>query len=286
MSFFRQNLLWIFLGLVIILFFNIWPHLGSSNLQIYQLSIGQGDSALIITPEQQIILIDGGPDGSVINWLNKILPFYQKQIDLVILTHPHADHINGLLPVFENYQVKNLLYTGVKYNYFAYDTLLQKAAIQHTRIILDTGKFDLKLGSVLLDLIYPFHSEQNQTFNNVNNSSIALRLIYGKNKIWFGGDLEKEPERKLINTSLDLSADLMKAGHHGSRTSNTPGFLKRIHPKYAVISCGAHNKFNHPSPETLQNFHNNNITVYRTDIDGTIKEIINGISDPILQIFN
>jgi beta-lactamase superfamily II metal-dependent hydrolase len=250
--------------------------LPDGKMHVWFLNVGQGDAALIKGPLGEIILIDGGPDNKVMEALNIGLMPYEREIDLVILSHPHADHLNGLIDVFKSYRVKNLLITGVKYDYAGYRELLRIAGNGGAKIWHVDGSFDLKLGRIGLDLIYPEKNLQNKSMENVNNSSIVLRVIYGSKKIMFSGDLEEEKEREIAQQNLHLGTDVFKAGHHGSKTSNTSEFLKKIKPDIAVISCGIDNKFRHPFPGTLERMSRLGITVYRTDLDGTVEMSTDG----------
>jgi len=200
------------------------------------------------------------------------MPFYEREIDVVILSHPHADHLNGLVEVFKRYRVKNLVYTGVNYDYVGYQRLLELARGQRV-VMWEVGEEgDLLLGKVGLDLIYPRVNLAGRRMENVNNSSVVFRLIYGNFKALFSGDLEKEKEAELVAMEgLNLRADVLKAGHHGSKTSNTVAFLRRVEPRWVVISCGVANKFAHPFAGTVGNFQGVGAAVYRTDLDGTVE---------------
>lgn len=250
--------------------------LPDGKMHIWFLDVGQGDAALIKGPLGEIILIDGGPDNKVMEALNIGLMPYEREIDLVILSHPHADHLNGLINVFKSYKVKNMLISGLKYEYSGYQHLLELARQNEVKIWYSNGEFDLKLGRIGLDLIYPEKNLQNKSMENANNSSIVLRVIYGSKKIMFSGDLEEEKETEIAKQNLHLGADVFKAGHHGSKTSNTSEFLKKIKPDIAVISCGIDNKFKHPFPGTLERMSRMKISVYRTDLDGTVEMSTDG----------
>lgn len=260
---------------VIFLYFCL-SALPDGKLHVFVLDIGQGDSILIQTPTAEHILIDGGPDDKVIEQLGHTLPFYERTIDLVIVSHPHADHINGLVEVLKRYQVGKILMTGANYKNPGYTAFLQQAIEQKIPILYAGDEHDYQLGTVLLDMLFPFESLQGQSFENLNNSSITFRLLYGQRKFYFSGDLEVEGEEKLVASKLDLSADLLKAPHHGSRTSSSEPLLDLMKPSYALISCGVNNKFKHPYPGTIQHFQERHITTYRTDLDGTIEAISDG----------
>jgi competence protein ComEC len=253
------------------LLFFCFVSLPDGLLHVFILNVGQGDSILIRTPQNDLILVDGGPNDQVLQELSSVLPFYERTIDLMILTHPHPDHVNGLIEVLRRYDVKQVMMTGIDYSYAGYDTFLNLLKEKGIEVILINGKNDYRTGNVIIDVLYPLKSVQGQEFLNVNNSSIVFRLIYGKNRFYFAGDLEKEGEAKLVESGLDLRADALKVGHHGSRTSSSEALLDEIRPEMALISCGIDNKFKHPHPETISKFQQRRIKVSRTDLDGRIE---------------
>lgn len=249
--------------------------LPDGRLHLWYLDVGQGDAILMRLPAGEWILNDGGPDGSVVNWLSREMPFYERTIDLVVLSHPHADHLDGLVEVLKRYRVKNIMMTGVNYDFVGYDKLKELVAAQGLKVIYVSGKSDYRFGKVGLDMIYPVEDLRGRVMNNLNNSSIVYRLIYGKFVAFFSGDLEMGKEAEVLQDGgLHLKADILKAGHHGSKTSNTGEFLKRINPQWAVISCGVANQFGHPDAGTLARLWEIGARVFRTDIDGTVEVVV------------
>lgn len=250
--------------------------LGDGLLHIHILDIGQGDAMLIRTPAMEYILVDGGPDAKVLQEIAEVMPFYERTIDVMILSHPHADHIDGLIDVLERYDVRQVFITGVAYSYPAYHVFLDLLDEKGVGVVFAGNGKDFRLGNVIIDNLYPFEPVQGRQFSNLNNSSITFRLIYGLKKFYFSGDLEVEGEEKLVESGLDLNADVFKAGHHGSRTSSSEVILDSVAPDFAAISCGIDNSFKHPHFETIQNLQIRNIRIYRTDIDGRIEFISDG----------
>lgn len=248
--------------------------LPDGKLHLYFVDVGQGDGILMQLPTGEFILNDGGPNQKIIDFLSQKIPFYNKNIDLIIMSHPHADHINGLIEVLKRYKVKNLMLTGVKYDYLGYDKLLEIALDKGINLIYIDGQKDYKFGKVAIDILYPDQNINGKYFANVNNSSIAYRLIFSDFKAFFSGDLEKEKEEFLISQKLHLNSDILKAGHHGSKTSNNVNFLNQIKPIWVIISCGVGNKFNHPNPETLKNLQSISQKVFRTDLQSDIEIIV------------
>lgn len=255
----------------------IWMGLPDGQMRMWFLDVGQGDAILVQGPANEWILTDGGPGSAVIQELSRIIPFFDREIELVILTHPHADHLDGLLHVFERYHVRNLLLTGVGYDYIGYERLLEIANDRNIRLLYPEAGVDFRVGKVGIDLIYPSENFVGRSFSNVNNSSIVYRLIYGDLVALFSGDLEDSVENELVgHADLNLDADLMKAGHHGSKTSNSREFVERISPEFSVISCGVDNKFKHPFAGTLETFRSIGARLSRTDLNGTIGFVVPG----------
>ncbi|MCC7197116.1 MBL fold metallo-hydrolase [Candidatus Peregrinibacteria bacterium] len=268
-----KKLLGIFFAAAVVLFFLLWKILGGITdhaLHVYVLNIGQGDSILVRLDTGENILIDGGPDGTVLRELAKVLPLYERKIDVMILTHPHADHMNGLLEVFQHYQVSNVIITGVFYKSSAYEEFMDQIARKKISIFFAHSDTDYRLGTVALDMVYPLKLAQGDRYENLNNSSISFRLLSRDGTIYFSGDLEKEGEEELLRSGQNLHAGVLKAGHHGSRTSSSEALLEAIRPQIAVISCGINNTFKHPHPETLQHFAERGIEFFRTDMDGRV----------------
>lgn len=239
---------------------------------IYFLNIRQGDSIFIKTPENHQILIDGGPKNYVIEELAEVMPFFDKTIDLVVLSHPHADHVDGLVEVVKRYEVENILLTGASYSNLAYDELLREVDKQGIPVWIAESGTDFRFGEVFMDILYPFETVVGQKFDNVNNSSVAVRVEYENTRILLTGDLEVEAEAELVAHGVDIEADIFKAGHHGSRSSSTLGFLERVSPEIVVIQSGEGNSYEHPHGESLENFEKVGVKrVYRNDLEGRVE---------------
>ncbi|MCC6643798.1 MBL fold metallo-hydrolase [Candidatus Peregrinibacteria bacterium] len=276
---------WVLIIGIALSWFLAWAIAGlpDGHLRVWFLDVGQGDAILMRLPAGEWVMVDGGPDAKVLDWMGRIMPFYERQIELVVMSHPHADHINGLVEVMQRFEVKNMLLSGVKYNYAGYQKILEDAASQKTRLWYGQ-KEDWRIGKVGFDLLYPQRSLQGEEMENVNNSSIVFRLIYAGKRIFFSGDLEEKKERDLTQSGQRLKSEILKAGHHGSKTSSTEELLEAVKPYYAVISCGVDNKFKHPFPGTLERLNDHGVTVFRTDIDGTVEVEIDG-EDVLMKSF-
>ena len=241
------------------------------HLQLHILDIGQGDAILITTPEQHHILIDGGPGRSVLTELSAKLPQLFREIDLLVLTHPHLDHMEGLIPVLQRFQVHQILMSAPHYDSLVYEAFLKE--IQDYPIHLARADQDFQLGSVTLDVLYPFESLLGQEIENINNASPVIHLTQGEHSILLTGDAEQEVEAELLSQGIPLQADILKAGHHGSRTSSTLPFLEAVNPEVILISSGEGNSFGHPHPETLEKAEDLDLQVHRTDLDGSVSFI-------------
>ena len=247
-------------------------HAKNRELIISFFDIGQGDAALIKTPAGQNILIDGGPGTKILEPLSKELSWYDKTIDLMILTHPHSDHVDGLIPVLKRYEVKQILSTGVVHSSPTYLAWLDLVREQNIPLTIVDREQTIDLGDdCRLQIIYPLTNLSGREVSNLNNSSIVARLIYKDTSFLLMGDAEIEVEQELIQAGIYLASDVLNTGHHGSDTSSSEEFLKTVKPEYAIISSGQDNSFGHPSPRVLKRLERIGAKILRTDELGTIK---------------
>lgn len=255
-------------------------------LEVNFFDVGQGDAIFIETPSRHQILIDGGPGSIILEKLAKEMPFWDREIDLIILTHPEKDHLSGLIEVLKRYKVENILWTGI-----IRDTAEHR---EWKKLIKDEGAeiFIAKAGQKIkwsrtdldhLEVLCPFEILEGQEFKDSNNTSIVAKLVFGKNSFLLTGDNYKSVEEQLVESKAYLDSDVLKVGHHGSKTSTSEEFILKVSPEIAVISAGKNNSYGHPHRETLDILVKYGITVLRTDRDGDIKIISNGKT---LQITN
>ena len=249
---------------------NLWKISGLLELHVFD--VGQGDSLLLVTPEEHHILIDGGPGDAVLEQLARVLPHEEKEIDLMILTHPHLDHMEGLIRVLDRFKVNAVLASLPSYPGPAYKAFLTRLEALGIPYYLAQANQDFQFAGTHLDVLYPFEPILGQEFENVNNASPVIRVSHGEFSLMLSGDAEQEVEAELLDRypKETLEADFLKAGHHGSKTSNTLAFLQAVSPKVMAISCGDGNSYGHPSPETLEKAADLGITVRRTDLEGTL----------------
>lgn len=251
---------------------NLWRL--SPGLRVDVLNVGQGDAILLTTPEQNHILIDGGPGATVLTEMGEVLPPAFRQLDLVVLTHPHLDHLAGLVPVLERFEVGALLISGASYDSEAYSYLLNQVQGFEGAVYFAEADTDFQFGSVTLDVLYPFSNEVGQSFDEPNNSSVVLKVEWGDFSVLLTGDAEKEVEAELLAAweagEINLEADVLKAGHHGSDSSSTPEFLEAVDADWMLISCGVDNSYGHPHQVTLDKAEALGMSVFRTDTEGRV----------------
>jgi competence protein ComEC len=245
---------------------------GQGCLQVEFFDVGQGDAALIKTPSGADILIDGGPNTAVLKGLGGSLPFWDRDIDLLILTHADHDHLAGLLEVLKNYRVKNILWNGAAKNSAEFEEWVKLIAAERSDIKIASAGTRITFDRVpghFIEVLYPKQDLSGTVVKDANNSSVVLKLVYGESEFLFTGDIYSFTEEELVNGGADLDADVLKVAHHGSKNSASDLFLTKVDPDVAVISAGK-NSYGHPSQETLEMLNKYDIKVLRTDMAGDI----------------
>ncbi|MFA5010179.1 MAG: ComEC/Rec2 family competence protein [Patescibacteria group bacterium] len=265
---------WILLGLLIInIGLGVVLYFRPDDLEhIYFFDVGQGDASLIKTSENRYILIDGGPDERIIPALDSVMPMWHRQLDLVILTHPHSDHATGLLKVLDRYQVKEFWYTGTTYDSETYKTLVAKITASKIPIQLANQGDNYLTGNTHLRVVFP--PNEQPTANDPNETSVVSLLQYQNFEVLFTGDASVGNETSYATQLPDV--DVIKVPHHGSKTASSQLLLSQSRPEIGVISVGAQNSFGHPSPETLARYESAGTKLYRTDTNRTIEIITDG----------
>jgi competence protein ComEC len=248
--------------------------LRQSYMEVVFFGVGQGDSAFIETSRNHQILLDGGPDSTVLEKLEEEIPLFDRTIDLVILSHPDSDHITGLLEVLKRYEVLNVLWSGAEKDSALLDEWNNLLSVEGANVFIAERGLGLSFGeSESLEVIYPLESLEGETIPNMNNSSVVFRLVYGETSFLFTGDIYKEVEEEILASEAFLNSDVLKISHHGSKTSTGEEFLTAVSPRIAVISCGVDNSYGHPHAETLEVLNKYGINIFRTDQQGDIKLI-------------
>ncbi|MBT4511292.1 MAG: DNA internalization-related competence protein ComEC/Rec2 [Chloroflexi bacterium] len=245
---------WIILPLAVIAIL-IWTAVitaPDNRLHVYVLDIGQGDSILLQKGNQQII-IDGGPNsGKMADQLGDKLPFWDRTIELLVLTHPDADHITGLIDILQRYKVQKVVTSGQEYDsdlYREWCKLVEEKGVE--RIIAVAGQEIVMQDGVHLTVIHPQDTLFEGETTDLNNNSVVIRLEYGKFSFLLTGDIGEEVEKCLLDEDVNLKSVALKVAHHGSNTSTTAEFLNEVGPLFATISVSADNRFGHPSNEVV-----------------------------------
>lgn len=243
-------------------------------LGVYFYDVGEGDSILIETPVQYQILIDGGPTDAVVQKIGRTLPFYDRKIELIILTHPDSDHLRGLIEVLRRYDTDMILTSNIK---------CETSICREWRRIIEEKKIPVKIAfpeevislgeNLTMRVLYAFDIAQS---NSDNSGSLVLRLDYGNDSFLFTGDIEENTEEFLETSGAALAADVLKVAHHGSKTSTTQKFLEAVNPRIAVISAGKNNRYGHPADEILARLETFSSEILRTDQMGDIRIFSNG----------
>lgn len=246
------------------------------RLHVAFLDVGQGDAILIVTPSGRQVLVDGGRYPSVVlDELGQHIPFWDRDLDLVVATHPDDDHVAGLVAVLDRYDVGLLLGNGTPPGTdAAYSVLLETAASRGATLRTAQPGDVLRLDDrVELTILHPkadFQSDQS------NERSIVARLAYGELTLLLTGDADASVEQMLMDGGLPLSSTVLKVGHHGSNGSSSAEFLGQVRPQVAVIAAGQDNKFGHPHPDVLSRLQDAGATILRTDESGTLELISDG----------
>lgn len=268
-----------FLSLIAIL---VWLAVYSidTNLQIIACDVGQGDAILIQKNTTQI-LIDGGPNQSVLNCLGRHMPFWDKQIELVILTHPQEDHYGGLIDVFKNYKIINFGEGTATSSSQGYGVLENLVGGSGARAIPMQQGTNIRLGMIYLDTVWPLLQSQNSKFSyqasDVNDQGVVILLKYARFKALFTADVENEVSDTISEYPEIQNLNYIKVNHHGSRNGMSQKLLNAVNPEFAVISSSAKNSYGHPHAEIIKMLNDTDFKILRTDEKGDVVIKTNGV---------
>ena len=242
------------------------------NLKIYFLDVGQGDSSLIISSSGEVVLIDSGPNESLI--LNYLENLSISHIDLLIASHAHADHITGMDKIIAKYKPRAFLDSGIPHTTTTYQKMITAIGKYNINYYQGTSR-KINLGPLTFTVLPPANPPLK--VSELNNNSLVVRLDFKDFSCLFTGDIEKEREGQLLKQSRNnLKVDILKVAHHGSSSGSSPLFIQAVNPETSIIFCGKGNQYGHPHQETLALLQNLGINIYRTDLNGTILVETNG----------
>lgn len=242
----------------------------SRDLTFAMLDVGQGDALFIESPDGTQMLIDGGPPRKILGELRKLMSPFDHHIDAIMITNPDQDHIAGFLDVLKVYKVDKVFEPGTLNNTKTFENLKDEIKNKNVQSFLARKNMRLHLGGdVFMDILFP---DRDVSAFSTNDGSVVARLSYGEHSIMLTGDATMKTEDMILkNTKYkDLKSDILKVGHHGSRTSTGEDFLRAVSPQYAFISVGKANKYGHPHREILDILTSDGAKIFRTDQSGTL----------------
>ena len=264
--------------ILLVLAFFVWRTLPDGRLHVVFLDVGQGDAIFIQTPSGRQVLVDGGPSETVLlSQLGRQMPFWDRTLDVVVLTHPDSDHVTGLVGVLERYQVDMVIFRDLELASEVYEYWLQLLETEGAMIYQGEAGLHVTLdegadASRPLEMVVLHPGVE--LLESANDNSVVTRLTYGEVSVLLTGDIEAEVERQLVAEGATLESTVLKAAHHGSCSSTTQEFLEAVDPEVVVISVGAENDFGHPCAEVLELL--GALPVYRTDEQGVVEIITDG----------
>jgi beta-lactamase superfamily II metal-dependent hydrolase len=268
----------IFLTVVIFIGSQVITLLQSTELQVVFLNVGQGDAIWIQAPNGKEVLIDAGPNQTTLAELSKVKSFFDRTIDFIMITHSDKDHIGGFPEIFERYTITNVIESEISSPTIIDKTVTSSIEQERaTKIIARAGErivLDPKNG-VVIDVLFPDQKTQGW---ETNEASLIVKLSYGSNSFLLTGDAPAEVEDFLVQIyGSQLQSDVLKLGHHGSKTSTSDAFITTVQPDIAIVSAGLGNRYGHPHPEVIERAENANVQVLETAQQGSITCRSNGV---------
>lgn len=249
---------------------NDYINTNNDLLKVHYLDVGQGDSIFVELPNNETMLIDAAESYQSENIINYLKNLNYQKIDYVIGTHPHTDHIGGLKDIINTFEIGKIYMPKVVSTTKTYESLLM--AIKDKNLKINTAKAGTSIidtDTLKINILAP----NNSTYTELNNYSVVTKITYGTTKFLFMGDSEKLSENEIKE---NVTADVIKIGHHGSNTSSSIDFIKKVNAKYGIISVGLNNKYNLPKEETITNWENSGTKIYLTSTNGTIRASSDG----------
>ena len=249
---------------------NDYINTNNDLLKVHYLDVDQGDSIFIELPNNETMLIDAAESYQSENIINYLKNLNYQKIDYVIGTHPHTDHIGGLKDIINTFEIGKIYMPKVGSTTKTYESLLM--AIKDKNLKINTAKAGTSIidtDALKINILAP----NNSIYTELNNYSVVTKITYGTTKFLFMGDAEKLSENEIKE---NVTADVIKIGHHGSNTSSSIDFIKKVNAKYGIISVGLNNKYNLPKEETITNWENSGTKIYLTSTNGTIRASSDG----------
>lgn len=263
----KKKIIFLFFTAALLIFFSF--NTTAQNLKIHFIDVGQGDSILIKEAGGQNILVDGGDraDRTAAEIINYLKDQNVKKINYLISTHPHADHIGGLVDIIDSFEVETVLDSGKVHSSATYENYLIK--IDQKNINFETPRQGDKYKLGESEIVF-LHPDQKIDDYSLNNSSLVFVLKYGQHNFLFTGDIEKKVETELLAENPDLKIDVIKVPHHGSDSSSSANWIKSLEIKTAVIQVGADNNYGHPKADVIKLYQTEGAQVYRNDLNGNV----------------
>lgn len=244
---------------------------GLGRVRIIACDVGQGDGILIITPNGRDVVIDGGPGSAVADCLSNYMPFWDRTIELMVLTHPQQDHMEGQMAVFANYKVENMVTTGVKNDTELYREWQKALVSEGSKVYKPVGGDTINVDGVNFEVLWPAGSRYDiweaEPPSDVNESSVILKLNYAGKCAYLTGDIPKEILELVVNGQCEV----LKVAHHGSKTGTNQKVMDAVKPALAIIHVGKNNRFGHPNKEVLDLLGGIGARILRTDQMGDIE---------------
>lgn len=268
---------WQFCALALLAAFTVWAVVLSrsdGNLKVVFADVGQGDMTVLATPSGRTIVVDGGPDPDrAAQVLDALMPFWKRNLSLVVLSHPHSDHISGLNEALRRYRVERILELRREYESADYATWVRLADSEGAQMLMSRPGMRLKFDDgVVIHVLGPPDTSGGATSADPNDESVVIRVVYGNASFLLTGDMATDGERRLLRSGQILESDVLKVAHHGSGTSSSAAFLSAVSPRAAVISAGQDNRFGHPAPEVVERLEGliPGSRIFRTYENGTV----------------
>ena len=263
--------------LLVFLSFAIAKSPDKNDVSIYFFNIGQGDASLIQQGSYQI-MIDGGPDDKILSLLGEEMPLYDRKIETLVLSHPHADHLMGINSVLDRYEIGNIYFSGSAYSSAEYLSFLNKIKEKNINTVIpELGYKFTPYTNASLEFLWPGDKYIEKEIENPNDVSLVMRYCYFTSCALYTGDIEEEEQDLMLDhySDKDISAKILKVPHHGARNAANNRLYTLTKSQFSIFSVGKDNQYGHPHQEASDLAKNNNSLALRTDEEGTIKFEIN-----------